>query len=327
MYYGASNWGIAAIENHAEAVARWEGIKKIRGRAEDDRPIGKRRNTHMRIRKDPDGKVACVLYKTDVVTFYPDNKVRINVPTVWRTNTTATFVRDILGRHRVSAYVQDHDVVLAVKGSDARYLRVGENTMFQVAQGGSLTMLSNDRVHTVLSIDRRTMNAVRKSVLPFTKVMKGMLNLREGEVSLESAREAVGYLIKSGVYPSGTAYEVEWYQRPAWDLRIPTDVWGGRVVDKAQLIKTYKFLIEQARDGDSTTWNHLTCWLAMSAGRFITRRNAYVASPANVVKLLDSILMATYPEVFLEKPEERNRIQVNRYRLFTPFITLAKEQA
>ena len=325
--YGKTKWGIESIENHAEAVARWEDTKKIRGRATDDRPIGKRRNTHALIRKNNDGSVACVLYQTDVVTFFPDNKVRVNVPSVWRTNSTATFIEEVLGMHRVRTGVKDRDVVLAVRGNDARYLRAGENTIFEVAQGGSLTLLSNDRVHTVLNIDRTAMNAVRKSIAPFIKVMKGMLSLREGQVSLESAQETVSYLIERGIYPAGTAHSVQWYQRPTWDLKIPANDWASRTADSKQLLNTYKFVIEQAKHGDSMMWNHITCWLAMSAGRLMTRNNAYVASTPDVVKLLDSVLMATHPEVFMEKAEERDCIQVNRYRYFAPFIKLAKEQA
>lgn len=325
MYGKYARSGIACIENHAEALRRWESIKPIRGRVTDDRPIGMRRKTNMLIRKNDDGSVACVLYKTDVVTFFPDNKVRVSVPEVWRSGTTAQFIVDVLGGYRVAAGVKDHDVVMAIKGDDARYLRAGENTIFEVAQGGSLKLLSNDRVHTVLTVNRKEMNAVRKSIAAFNKYAMGAMKLREGEVPLEQAEETVAYLVRNGLLEGDTSAEYEWYERPAWSLVVPNFTWYNRAVKNSKLLRTYRFFIDRAMSGDHEDWNHLTCWLLMSSGRYFSRDKVYVASPSEVKRQLDEILMSTHPQVLDETPESRDRIQVNRYRYIAPFRELVKE--
>lgn len=326
MYGRFSNDGIVAIRDHAEALKRWEGIKPIRGRARDERPIGKRSKNHMQIRKNDDGSVACVLYKSDVVTFFPDNKVRVSVPAQWRSNTTAKFIEAVLGYYRVGTGIRDYDLIMAIKGADARYLRAGENVMFEVAQGGSLKLLSNDRVHTIYNIDRTAMNAARKSLKSFMKYLTGSIKLREGVYSLEQAKETVTYLMGSKMIGEVSAAR-EWYARAAWDLGLPRDNYYHRSVGVEELTKMYKFFIDRAINGSPEEHNHLACWVAMSAGRYNSRDEKYIATIAQAKKLIDSMLLAINPSIFVKNVEARDRIQINRYRNFERFVKLAEEQA
>lgn len=326
MYGRFSNSGIVAIKDHAEALKRWDGIKPIRGRAGDERPIGKRSKNYMQIRKNDDGSVACVLYKSDVVTFFPDNKVRVSVPPQWRSNTTAKFIEDVLGYYRVGTCIKDNDLIMAVKGSDARYLRAGENVMFELDQGGSLKLISNDRVHTIYNIDRTAMNAARKSLKSFMKYLLGSIKLREGVYSLEQANDVVNYLRSTMELGKASAAR-EWYTRAAWDLELPRDNYYHRSVGIEELIKMYKFFIDRAINGSPEEHNHLACWAAMSAGSYNSRDEKYITTTAQAKKLVDGMLLAINPSIFVKQVESRERIQINRYRNFERFVKLAEEQA
>jgi hypothetical protein len=326
MYGRMTHSGIEAIKNHAEAVKRWESIKPIRGRASDERPVGDRRKSHMQIRKNADESVTCVLYSTEVITFYSDNKVRLHVPSVWRTNTSAKFIEDVLGRWRVNTGMKDGDVIVAVKGDDARYLRVGENTIFEVAQGGSLTLLSNDRVHTVFSVNRTEMNALRKTIAPFMKYLMGSIKLREGVFSIEQANELITYLAENQILGETSSAAKDWYMRATWDLSIPTNSWRFRGSSTGNVIAMYREFMHLAINGTPEDWNHLACWVAMSAGIYSSRDEFYRATTAQAKKLVDNMLMALNPSVFVEEEEARDRIQVNRYKNFVPFADFIREQ-
>ena len=68
----------------------YDGIKPIRGRAEDVRPIGQRRRTWERIEMDGD-VVACRLYDTQVVGYYPDGRIGVRCGG-WQSPLTAEFI-------------------------------------------------------------------------------------------------------------------------------------------------------------------------------------------------------------------------------------------
>ena len=49
--YSIKSKNIKSIQNHAEAKARYESIKPLRGRVSDVRPLGPRRYTYIRIER------------------------------------------------------------------------------------------------------------------------------------------------------------------------------------------------------------------------------------------------------------------------------------
>ena len=78
MYGHHRNSGIHTLTNYNEAFHKWESTKPIRGRGVDVRPLGHRRSADQyKIELLPEGGVACVLYKTPVVTFFEDGDIRI----------------------------------------------------------------------------------------------------------------------------------------------------------------------------------------------------------------------------------------------------------
>jgi hypothetical protein len=70
----------------------FESVKPIRGRAEDTRPIGKRRRDWETIRMVGD-VVECVLYQTPVVRYFPDGSVGLQC-NGWVSPSTAEFMHE-----------------------------------------------------------------------------------------------------------------------------------------------------------------------------------------------------------------------------------------
>lgn len=327
--YGRMRTGIEPIDNYKDAVVRWDTITPLRGRTTDDRPLGKRRNTHMLIVRNHD-KVMCRLYETNVVTFYPDNKVRVCIPSQWRTTITAQFIEAVLGRHRADVYIKDCDVVMAIKGDDARYIRMGTEVILEVVtdgSGSSLKLVSNSKAHVVYAIDRKEMSAARKSVAPFVKYMQGAFKLREGELDMDVWQESLAYLVNNNVVSPNSPTKRTWFNRSVgWSLEIDQmsrEMEREDNADKDKVMTPYKFFLDRARNGDYADWNHLVCWMIASAG--YVNSDKYYANSRTFEKILDNLLMATHPKVFVQKEEPRDKIQVNKYKMFTPFVKLLEE--
>jgi hypothetical protein len=75
---------------HAQYKNLHDSIKPIRGRAVEARPIGERRRDWELIEMDGD-VVACRLYNTQVVRYYPDGRIGVQCGG-WQTPSTADFI-------------------------------------------------------------------------------------------------------------------------------------------------------------------------------------------------------------------------------------------
>jgi hypothetical protein len=76
MFEQLSTEGLPRLETYAEALARYENTKPIRGR--DTRPLGKRSHHHTKqIIKLHDGSIVCRLHYTDVLTYHPDDSITV----------------------------------------------------------------------------------------------------------------------------------------------------------------------------------------------------------------------------------------------------------
>ena len=76
--------------NYESMKKHHDETKPIRGRNTDVRPIGKRTKDSETIEM-VDDVVACKLYRTKVVKYYPDGRIGINIGG-WRTKTTVEFI-------------------------------------------------------------------------------------------------------------------------------------------------------------------------------------------------------------------------------------------
>lgn len=78
------------MHNYESMKKHHDETKPIRGRSIDVRPIGKRTKDSETIEM-VDDVVACKLYRTEVVKYYPDGRIGINIGG-WRTRTTMKFI-------------------------------------------------------------------------------------------------------------------------------------------------------------------------------------------------------------------------------------------
>jgi hypothetical protein len=98
-----SSKNIEIISGYKQAEERYNSIKPLRGNSDDIRPLGTRRYKHIRIERHnglggSEGvqTVYCVvLYKTRILTFYPDDTKLLHNGG-WATNTTQGVLNEVL---------------------------------------------------------------------------------------------------------------------------------------------------------------------------------------------------------------------------------------
>src|SRR4051794_21814920 len=92
--WGSAHYNLPTLSSYRTAEEYWAKVKPWRGEGPDAlRPLGSNRSRNFSIHKQPDGAIACILYRTDVVTYYPDGSIRL-IP--YATKTTNEFAREVL---------------------------------------------------------------------------------------------------------------------------------------------------------------------------------------------------------------------------------------
>ena len=193
--------GISSIENYAEALKRYETTKHIRGRAEDQRPLGKRSKIDsFRIFKEENGNIQCWLYRTPVVTFTPEDNIVISL-NQWISSSTCKFIGEVI-YGGLSTYVFDGSI--CVKFSYGGEYRLHSHTPTTLTRtkhpdGGVDTFtLSDWDKRVVHMVDRKGKKEALAPYRPFLEYIRAFLKLRKDEhISLEEAAEAL-----QGHYPS-----------------------------------------------------------------------------------------------------------------------------
>lgn len=317
MYgYGRGRSGISPLENYVAAKYKYETTKHIRGRDTEERPLGDRRRPHFQIRKMGED-IVCRLYETNVVIYHPDNTITLRVPEQWKTTTTAAFIRDVLGRRRVETFLRDRDVVVAVKGQSKRYLRVGEATKFRVEENGDLTLLSNDRVHYVHTVDRKRMNALRKSIKPFRDYVRSTLKLRGGKFGEEEADVLREFLRGNDIHHDALKAGDGWNVKKYWSLDLPGDRWynsyAGDVLDawKARATKAVQIM----QSGDAGAFYGLMLLVAYTTRVTASPAN-FTCAPMYMENVITDLLIATHPDVLEKHPEGQDTVTRDRYARF-----------
>ena len=105
------------ILSYEDAVQKHDSIAPIRGRSTDVRPLAKRRNDNLTIRRLHDSSIAVRLYHTDIVVYRPDGTIELEPYGSMLTNDA---VRTILGRAVTPQYTHPAGPVLWVKSKGYR---------------------------------------------------------------------------------------------------------------------------------------------------------------------------------------------------------------
>lgn len=296
------NSGIPWLRSYHEALQHYENVQPVRGggRNAGKRPLGARNKPHFQIVRGLGGLaetvVCCRLYRTDVITFFPDGRIRFNTDK-YNTTTTANFISQVLGR---PCGQYDNRLVLHVDGGE---YTVNEGLVLR-NEDGVLKVLSSvpDIVHTV---DRKAMNAVRREHKEFITYVDGMLKLHEhtfvrSEIRA-TLREGLGYP------PEGVI------------SKININSWGPSHMTTASLLDREMELIQS---GTPENWYLAFLWLVHSAdsswydGRLTCTRES-------VMRMFTDFLIAKNPKVLVPKLIRQGKVQADRYKRFK----LYKEEA
>jgi hypothetical protein len=323
MFGRAKHDDIPVIDNYECAVKCWGDIMPIRGRSEDVRPLGKRSKDQMRIVKNATtGNVHCYLYSTPVVTYHPDNTITLNVPEQWRTNTTAGFMSQVLGRYRADVGIRDGNIIIALKGPTCGFFRIGTETKFKITPSG-LDLIGGNIVNITHSVNRKVMNAARKEVSGFVKYLKASHNLREGNYSVDEMRVLMQYLHTHGftkdLEEPGKTSNVKWtlYTAGAFSRANPE-------FDAAAWCKRVRFAHRMMKEGTTEDWYVLSLWLVGSNYWWQGQDTIFAHQP----ELLDDItelLMVLTPNALIATPEPYGEIHRDRNRKAADLIAFINE--
>lgn len=297
MGYGLSGKGIPRIRTYAQALDWYNNTPPIKGNGVNAgiRPLGDRNKPEMQIIKGEhnDGEfneIKCRLYQTDVIIFYPNGSIIVNVGG-YHTNTTATFISYVL---RERCRKEANRLVMDI--GYAQYSLRGPLELRHTPEGRIVPI--NVKSTYVHKINRKAMNAVRKEVAEFKKFYTGMLLLREHMLSDEEYTEHIR----------------EKY------LSLTIRSWGESIKAQQDRIDTFMGMI---KGEDKGNWYLPALWLAFSSssGRYhIDGARGVTIKATATLQFLDLLLMAAHPHVFDRVEVPVGTLLVDRYRELIPFM-------
>jgi len=177
----------AHIHSYENALQIYESITPVRGRAGDIRPLGKRRDQHLRIAKCSDRQgnpvIELVLYDTAVLTYYQSGEIKIYVdqfPTI----STANFINHF-APYGVGAIKSGNTMIIHCRAKDGswRQYRVSADTnemlLKPTQDERGAVYWSPDYAPTmrIHSMDRKVMSTLRKLYAPLRESLMGTCRL------------------------------------------------------------------------------------------------------------------------------------------------------
>jgi len=171
---------VPRIHNYADALRKYDNTKPIKGRQDDPRPLGERRNVDTySIRKNVwTNAIELVLYRTPVIKFTTEDEVIINIDN-WPSASTCQFITRVLSG--VGAYRVKGEVVLGFTGIEAKLMlpAKGETVLVRNTSGGWIPKVKQTLYD--YRVSRKEANNVRKSVSNFRDYLSGVIKLKGEE--------------------------------------------------------------------------------------------------------------------------------------------------
>lgn len=175
---------------------KWENTKPIRGRSVDVRPIDNYRRyrdweTIEKRQVNGQDVYACHLYDTDVVNYYPDGSIGLQINT-WATPTTADFMSChspfyVCKRYnRIWVYPKGHTVDEAYPIPETEELRL------VMGEDGSYKPDRPIKIEKVV-IDRTKAKEAREKIKPFIDWAKSFNRLTDGWVMQDTREQFAKY--------------------------------------------------------------------------------------------------------------------------------------
>lgn len=290
MYGGNRNSGISSMKTYAQALDWFDKSIPIRGKGRNGgiKPLGHRGKPHHQILKGENDEIVCKCYQTNVVTYMPDGRIKLDSGG-YMSQTTAGFMEEVLG---VGVSIRDHDLVLSMYGN-----------AYRVGSGLELRYV-NDRyvvdkaakfyTHTV---NRKVMNSLRKEIEPFIKYVKGSIKIRGREGFSEEEKlntlAALGY---SGL-----------------ELN-PAGHWGE---DKSVTYSKVCRFLDMARSEDMENWYVASCWLAWSHS---TWTRSILVTEQTVMGYINDLLIATNKDAVTKTEVPEGEVKRDRYAAITKLM-------
>jgi hypothetical protein len=168
---------VPRIANYTEAYAKWNNTKPMRGRSDDKRPLGERRDVDTySIRKNVwTEAIELVLYQTPVIKFTADDEVVLNYGR-WPSASTCQFITRVLAG--VGAIRVRGDVVLHF-GDVVQ--KLGENEELVLVRVDGRWQPKQIKTLFDYRVNRKEANNVRKDVKQFRDYLQGMVKLMEDD--------------------------------------------------------------------------------------------------------------------------------------------------
>ena len=171
---------VPRIANYAEALKKYDNTKPIKGRSDEPRPLGDRRNVDTySIRKNVwTDAIELVLYRTPVIKFTVEDEVIINIDN-WPSASTCQFISRIL--FGVTANRVRGEVVLSfADGSRAKLPAKGELALSP--RGDGRWVPKQKQILFDYRINRKGANNVRRRVSQFKDYLSGVVKLKADHI-------------------------------------------------------------------------------------------------------------------------------------------------
>ena len=166
----------------------YDAIKPIRGRAEDVRPIGERRRDWERVEMDGD-VVACRLYNTQVVRYYPDGRIGLRCGG-WSSPLTADFAHT----HSPWQCFKRHNklwVMVPTETEKYMYYPVPTEGELQFHLVGNYWSPVGDVVVEKRVVNRERAKEARAPYRPFLQWAKTFLKMSDGWIMHATRKEVI----------------------------------------------------------------------------------------------------------------------------------------
>lgn len=211
---------VPKLHTYADALKKWNNTKPMRGRDEDKRPLGERRDVDTySIRKNVwTDAIECVLYQTPVVTFTTEDEVKIKFGT-WSSASTCQFISRILVG--VGAYRVRGDVVLGFAGNIKAMVRDHEELVL-VRTGNGAWMPKETQTLYDYRVSRKEANNVRKMVSQFKDYLNGVIKLKGDVVTTYGVEHEV---IRSNYTELFEVFGMEYEANESGRVRPNVDKW------------------------------------------------------------------------------------------------------
>jgi hypothetical protein len=278
MGFGYPNYGSPVVRDYEDAKQRWESITPIRGRAEDTRPLGMRRNTHIQIWNAYD-EYKCRLYQTDCVTFKPNGDIVVDTGG-WTTNATASFIGEVLG---VGTFIADGSLWAYFNYPTPTELCASGVSILRRVDGQ--LVLQNPTKRYVHKVKRKEANIVRRRYKDFRTYIKGMIKLRDNGAFTQSEFQDVFGSDENG------------------RINVPADM-ENRHTDRTEVHAKFLELIDTPdTEQRAEAFYMASLMLAKSYGAWNYRTDSYALTEVQALRGLDDVLFQIFRDTIFEKVE------------------------